>query len=176
VAAKLFKAGLAKKVLVSRVRASPEIDSGILPPHHEVLTRVLVYRGVPRADIELLGRDNDSTFDEARWLAAFVATRPEVRITVVTTNCHTRRAQWIFSQVLGKAMDRVWFVSTPAGKFRPENWWRNEEGFSTVLGENLKLAFYVFRYSHLAYWLGAVLLALTLLVVSRRWNLLSSKP
>lgn len=150
VAASLIRLGLARQALVTHVASSPEVEQKILPPEHEVAIRILRHRGVPGGDILLLGRNNRSTYDEAVALAEFLASAPDARVLVVTNHYHTRRARWIFSQVLGEQMAQVAFVSAPTEEFQRDTWWQSDRGFSAIVGENLKFGFYLFRYSRLA--------------------------
>lgn len=169
VAAALVKRGLARKVLIPQVAAAPEVADGILPPQHDLATRILVWRGVPRENVVLLGQDNASTYDEARSLAQFLESAQEAHVIVVTNGYHTRRARWVFSQVLGTRMAQVTFFSAPSERFEMATWWRTEEGFSTITGENVKFVLYVFRYSRAAYVVvAAVVLTLAMAFWLRR--------
>ena len=98
VAAALVRAGLAKSVLVPRVQPSPEEKTGLSPPEHVLINRVLLARGVSESAIIRLDGDVGSTSDEARRLADFLAAHPEGTVAIVTTGMHTRRARWIFER------------------------------------------------------------------------------
>jgi uncharacterized SAM-binding protein YcdF (DUF218 family) len=150
VAAALVRLGLARKVLVTRVASSPETDDGISRPEHELSREVLLHQGVPAESIQFLGTENHTTFDEAMAVSAFLETSPDAKLTVVTHAYHTRRTRWIFRQVLGNRCRQVSFISVPADGFRVDNWWCSENGFSTIVGENLKLCFYLLRYDRIA--------------------------
>ena len=169
VGAALYKAKLASEVLVPQVHRSPEVEAGMLPAWGELVKRVLVYRGVRPEDVILLGDGIDSTYDEARALADFLRSRPAARVTVVTSNFHTRRARWVFSQVLGSQMKQVSFFSAPTEAFQTDNWWRSEGGFLTILGENLKFFLYLLCYGRLAWWIVGIVCGGALLFSGRRW-------
>jgi uncharacterized SAM-binding protein YcdF (DUF218 family) len=149
VAAALVRRGLAKRVLVSHSISSTEAQDGILPAEHELALRVLASWGVPREDAILLGHENATTYDEAKALAEFLQTSPQARIIVPTSEWHTRRTRWIFARMLGDRIRQISFFSIPTEEFHLETWWRSDEGFRTVVGENLKLAFYLVRYGRL---------------------------
>ncbi len=168
VGAALWKAGLARQVLMARVIEDPDIEDGIAPPHHEVECRVLRLRGVPDDCIVLLGERADSTFDEATLLSDFLASRPESRVTVVTSDYHTRRSHWIFTRVLGDRAQQVAFVSAPTEDFYADTWWETDKGFRAVMGEYVKLVLYGLRYGWLGYEMAGVLVAAVLLVIWRR--------
>jgi uncharacterized SAM-binding protein YcdF (DUF218 family) len=171
VAAALVKAGLAGKVLVPK--ASPSLDGevGILPPAHEVSRSVLRHRGVADADIVILDRPVLDTYGEAVALAEFLDSAPGARVSVVTNDFHTRRARWVFRHVLGARASQVSFVAAPNERFFEASWWQFEDGFHLVVGEYLKLAYYVLRYSprHVAVLTGvACLLAAVFAFLRRR--------
>jgi uncharacterized SAM-binding protein YcdF (DUF218 family) len=169
VAAALVKVGLAQKVLVAHVKASPDVEDGILPPAHEIVRRVLLRRGVAVDDIAILGSQVEHTHGEAQVLAAFLQSSPHARVTVVTSNYHTRRARWAFARVLGDRVGQVRFVSAPAYCFRSDNWWQSEKGVRTVVGEYMKLAFYGVRYGRLGHGAAAVCVTLVVMLLAYRW-------
>ncbi len=156
VAAALVNTGLAKKVLLTHVKPSPDVTGGVSPPIHEINRHILVQRGVAPRDILILGHQITHTHGEAEALATFLESSPEVRVTVVTSNCHTRRARWVFALVLADRSRQISFVSAPSYDFRPDNWWRIDAGIKSVVGEYSKLAFYGVRYGRLGYWGVAV--------------------
>jgi uncharacterized SAM-binding protein YcdF (DUF218 family) len=167
-AAAFLKAGLARKALVCDPAPSADVEDGILPPDGELAVQVLSSRGVAAENILRLGKEVGSTHDEARALATFLESEPESRVLVPTSAFHTRRARWIFRRILGRGIDRVTFVSLPSDGFRMEAWWRTDQGFSAIVSENLKFAFYLFRYSRLPYVLAAAGIALAILARYRR--------
>ncbi len=146
VAAALVRAGLARVALVSHVAMLPDAPPRLLPPEDELARQILVLKGVPPDRIHRLGRDNRTTYDEARALAQFLRSAQPGRVLVPTSAFHTRRTRWVLRRILGDKADAVSMVSIPSETFRMESWWRSEEGFRTIIGENLKLAFYLVRY------------------------------
>lgn len=146
VAAALVNTGLAKKALLTHAKPSADTLSGIRPPIHEINRHILVQRGVAPRDILILGHQIAHTHGEAEALATFLAASPEVRVTIVTSNYHTRRARWVFAQVLGERSHQISFVSAPAYDFRTDEWWHIDKGVRAVVAEYLKLAFYLVHY------------------------------
>ncbi len=167
-AAAFIKAGLARKALVCYPAPSADVEDGILPPEGELAAGVILSRGVPRENILRLGEEVRTTHDEARALAEFLRGAPEARVLVPTSAFHTRRARWIFRRILRGQSDRVSFVSLPTEDFRMETWWRTEQGFSAIVSENLKFAFYLFRYGWLPYGLAVAGAAVAAIVLLRR--------
>lgn len=160
VAAAIARAGLASKVLVSRSHFEPEADDGILLPEYKAIREALLRRGIPAANIITLGESNRTTYDEALALRAYLGAAAPARVLVVTSDYHTRRAQWVFQRVLGATGPELTFVSAPNDAFWSRHWWLCEEGTMAILGENLKLLYYYFRYSPFPYvLLGALLVS-----------------
>jgi uncharacterized SAM-binding protein YcdF (DUF218 family) len=145
-AAALFKAGLARHVLVSHVKRSPLVLAGGVPPEDEIVRRVLIARGVPDSAITIIGQQGASTYDEARALASLLKDKPDARVLILTHEFHTRRARWIFREILGSQGSQIAMVSTPSEEFRFDRWWRSREGFKIIAGENLKFLLYVISY------------------------------
>ncbi len=146
VAAALYKAGLAHKVLVPAVHRGVDVIENLSPPEEEVIRGVLTACGVPERDIIILDSDVDSTENEATALARFLDDHPGASVTIVTTDYHTRRARWIFERRCGGRAPTLHFVSAPAQLgFSASDWWRSENGFTTYLNEYAKLAVYWVR-------------------------------
>jgi len=163
----LYRQGLVSTLLVSHVSPPPAVQDGILPAESAVMRRVLLARGVPAERIEVIGRDHRTTYDEARTLHEFLATRPGATVIVITSDYHSRRARWIFRQVFGSEAGRLSFVGTPSDDLAPATWWTSERGFTLIMGEYVKLLLYQFRYSLTPY---AVLAGVALAVAA--WKLL----
>jgi uncharacterized SAM-binding protein YcdF (DUF218 family) len=168
VAASLYKAGWAPRVLLSTVAAGYSQERRSILAEHEINRQVLLKCGVPERDVTVLNGRAKSTFDEARALADYLDGSPWRRIIVVTNDFHTRRARWIFQRVLGGRAGQIVVVSAASDEFQPGAWWQSEIGFATVGGEYLKLAFYHLRYGYLAWELAAVGLLLAILMYRRR--------
>jgi uncharacterized SAM-binding protein YcdF (DUF218 family) len=168
VAASLAKLGLARRVLVPRTLGTGRDIEGIVGLEDELTCEVLRRRGVPREAITLIGQPCAHTQDEARALGDYLKASPSVRAAVVTSGYHTRRARWVFRSVLGRTAERVSFVSAPWDDFPRERWWRDPSGASAVLGEYLKLAFYVCYYGSGLYWLASLVLVVVVLTVLAR--------
>jgi uncharacterized SAM-binding protein YcdF (DUF218 family) len=154
-AVSLLKAGFARGALVTEIAATPSVIDMIVPPAHEINRQVLLRGGVVASAITILPASATTTYDEAKALAAFLRDRPQIRVLVVTSDCHTRRSRWVFSRALAGQSHQVSFVSAPNDSYRSDYWWQDEAGFVTITAEYLKLAFYVVRYGHLGYWLLA---------------------
>jgi hypothetical protein len=91
--------------------------------------------------IVLCEKNADSTREEAVALRECIENHGWESIIVVTSDYHTRRAGWIWEDVLSPAVTSftlsVWGV--PDGSFEPEGWWRNRRYAKTWLLEFVKL-------------------------------------
>lgn len=168
VAAALGNAGLAKTVLIPETYTSADVKDGLSPPTAIVLGRVVEARGVPSEQIVLLTGASRTTFGDARALLRFLQDRPQDRVIVVTNAFHTRRARFIFRRVLGAEADRLRFVAAPNPGFADHDWWKHRNGASTVLSENLKMGFYLVRYSSVREWMCVALLIGVAWIMRRR--------
>ncbi|MBX3439367.1 MAG: YdcF family protein [Planctomycetaceae bacterium] len=168
--AAVIKSGLAGNVLIPETAVPADVADGLRPATHELLVQVLQHRGILRENIVCLTGASRTTFDDAHALSAYLENRPDDRVIVVTNAFHTRRARFIFRRVLGDQAQRLQFVAAPNPGFAEQTWWQNRSSANIVLAENLKLVFYVFRYSGLYGW-AATLLVIT--VVWRWWRIRS---
>jgi uncharacterized SAM-binding protein YcdF (DUF218 family) len=162
-AAALVRAGYAHRILVAKIDNSLPADEDLVPSAEEIVRRVLVSRGVPAEDVIILPHHATTTFDEAQALASFLKVNSRAGVLIVTNHCHTRRARWIFSHVLGD-LRNISFISAPTDEFELRSWWQTYKGFTNISGEYCKMAFYGVRYGSAAYWLAAA--AALLLIIS----------
>jgi len=65
-------------------------------------------------------------------------------------------------------MDQVSFFSAPSTGFQTDNWWRSEEGFLMILGENLKFLLYLLYRGRLAWWIVGIAAVGALMFARRR--------
>lgn len=155
VAAALYRAGLAGKVVLPTSRPTPDETQGRITPHHEITRRVLLARGVPEDEIVVLPDESTSTFDDAQALARWVGREAPASVAVVTNDYHTRRARWILRRVLAGAPCELHLVSAPTDFYTADNWWRDADGFLAYTSEFIKFAFYQLRYGRALAWLGS---------------------
>lgn len=144
-AAQLYRQGLAPRVLYTRVRRRKEASIGSLPIE-EQMKSMLIQCGVAQDDIEILDRVCVSTFDEAQTANDWLESHPGSTLIVVTNNYHTRRSRWVYQQCV--PIERIQFVSAATDGYGPNDWWRNQDGFSLYLAEYLKFPLYLFLYGY----------------------------
>lgn len=87
------------------------------------------------------GPDVDSTQQEAEALIRCIHQRGWTSIVVVTSNYHTRRADWIWRNLLRGTQPPVslGMDGVPDPEFQPQDWWRNRLYAKTWFYEFIKL-------------------------------------
>jgi uncharacterized SAM-binding protein YcdF (DUF218 family) len=175
VAAALVRGGWARQVLLANTLDSPQVAAGVVLSDGELNGRVMQYCGLNPRQIVLLDGQAESTFDEARALAAYLEHGPSTRVLLVTDGYHTRRARWVFRRVLGIRAEQLSVVSAPTDLFQNQRWWQTDAGFTAVSSEYLKLGLYHLRYGWTGYAVvcgAALLLFMKLLFHCRvaRWS------
>ncbi len=144
-AADLYRQGLAPKVWVSR----PARDGGtrqleeigiVLPSEEEIHRRILMQKKVVPTDVEFFGAGSLSTAEEAYALRNKIAAMP-LRLLIVTSPAHTRRARIIFNDALTAQGSAVQVVATPYEHFETY-WWRDQASARSVILELAKLGYY----------------------------------
>ncbi len=144
-AADLYRQGLAPKVWISspaRDGAARQLEEiGIvLPSEEDIHRRILVQKKVASPDIDFFGAGSLSTAEEAHALRNKLSTKP-LRLLVVTSPTHARRARIVLSDALTAQGSAVQVVATPYEHFEAY-WWRDQGSARSVILELTKLVFY----------------------------------
>jgi uncharacterized SAM-binding protein YcdF (DUF218 family) len=127
-AAQLFRSGMAPRILASGRLLRPY--AGIT----ELMEHDLKAQGVPANAIVPLPHRGTNTREEAVADAQVIASHGWKRVLLVTSNYHTRRADYIFARTLPKGTElRV--VSAPDSEYDPENWWEHRTGLKRFMYE-----------------------------------------
>ena len=140
----LAQGGFAEQILITQVPGSALLTADGPLPFHEITASLLLWGGARADQITILPQPCATTYDEAMALRAFLEDRPQARITVVTSNFHTRRARFAFARVLRDTPHELTFVAAPT--IDPGAWWHHERGLVSYAKEVAKLAFYWLRY------------------------------
>jgi len=112
--------------------------------------------GIPERSFKLIGDGVAGTFDEARVTKKFVRESGYKSILLVTSKWHSRRAYLTFKSVFSKdeKVKGIKITCPPStyDTFNPDAWWKKEADAEIVLGEYLRLIYYIltFRISPLA--------------------------
>jgi uncharacterized SAM-binding protein YcdF (DUF218 family) len=142
----LYKQGYAPTILLSDAYVPPVTRSEAIAAevghpyvHPYVLRReMLDHLGVPPTATAEFGNGHISTTSEAESLRQFVGNRA-VKVIIVTSPFHARRASIIFQQTMPKAQFLV--AVTPEYKLA-DPWWSTQESALLTTSEVMKLTFY----------------------------------
>jgi len=129
-AAELYREGLAPRVVASGRMLRPK--TGLA----EIITRDLEAHGVPSGSVVPFSSHAANTREEAEALRDLVIHRGWKKILVVTSNYHTRRAQFIFGRVFPVGMT-VRVSAAQDSEFDPARWWETRIGLKLFLNELL---------------------------------------
>lgn len=145
-AARIYRGGVASRIVVSFPAATPPAAMGIVPPEGEIATALLVRLGVPPAVIDRLEPEVTSTYEEAVAIRSWAIAQNARTVLVPTDIFHTRRVKWVLEKVLrGSGID-VRVTAIDPLRYSPHNWWRREEGVNAFQQELVKLLYYWVRY------------------------------
>jgi uncharacterized SAM-binding protein YcdF (DUF218 family) len=144
-AADYYRRGLAPKILVSNIGATPAERLGVLQSHVRANSEVLQKLGVPSTAIEPFGDHLSDTFAEATALHEWAVRNGAHRIIVPTDIFATRRLRWTLQHVFGNdAAILVPAINTP--DYLRDNWWKNEHGVIGFQNEVVKYLYYRLKY------------------------------
>ncbi len=140
-AAALYRQGLAPRIVFATLDENMG-DDGETPRTLRKLLRL----GVPREAITVLPHRAESTKQEAQGVREEARRLGWKRITVVTSDFHTRRARWIFRRTLADTGVTVHMASAHNPRIDSTNWWRGDEGLVLYVDETLKTLYYWLRH------------------------------
>lgn len=149
-AAKLYAEGRAPIVVVSNEglmsRWSHEEQRNLY--FHELATRELQARGVPRDKIRVLSDIGAGTYQECLRIRDFAIQEKFKRLMIVTSAYHSRRALWSMRRASTATELIIGVDGAPAGWQMPSpaKWWFSRWGWQTVAGEYVKMVYYRLTY------------------------------
>jgi len=129
-AAELYREGLAPRVVASGRLLRP--NAGLA----EIIARNLEAHGVPSGSVVSFSSHAANTREEAEALRELVIHRGWKKVLVVTSNYHTRRAQFIFGHVFPAGVT-VHVSAAEDSEFDPARWWETRVGLKLFLNELL---------------------------------------
>jgi uncharacterized SAM-binding protein YcdF (DUF218 family) len=133
VAADLYRRGLSNTVLVS--------DSSDCQLNHAALLNL----GVPATAIELFGKANTNTREEAVALRGWAERHAASVFLVPSEPFMSRRVQWIFRREFSGRPATIHVQAFDAPGYSREGWWKSEQR-SMSFNEILKYIYYRWRY------------------------------
>jgi len=144
-AADYYRRGLAPKILISNIGATPAEQLGVLQSHVRANSEVLQKLGVPAAAIEPFGDHLSDTFTEATALHEWALRNGAHRIIVPTDIFATRRLRWTLHHVFGNDAAILVPAVNPPDYVR-DTWWKNERGVIGFQNEVMKYLYYRLKY------------------------------
>jgi uncharacterized SAM-binding protein YcdF (DUF218 family) len=109
-----------------------------IPRNEERYKEILLLKRVPEDAINFFSQGHVSTVEEAESLKKVLGDKP-VKLLVVTSPYHTRRAKAIFKNVLPNAEIRA--VATPYEHFDTQ-WWTDKDSAIAVVLETVQTLYY----------------------------------
>jgi len=127
-AAELLKAGWAPHVVASGRYLRPYASIA------ELERRDLMDRGVPATAIIPYAHRATDTRDECAAIGQLAAARAWKRVLLVTSNYHTRRAEYICSRLLPQGVE-LHVLAAADSEYSPDDWWHSRKGIKIFLHE-----------------------------------------
>lgn len=140
-AAELIKQGWAPRVIASGRYLRPYANIAELEKHD------LLDRGVPASAIVAYSHHNENTRDECTSVGMLLQYRGWKHVLIVTSNYHTRRADYICSRVLPAGTD-MHVIAAPDSEYDPATWWQHRKSIKIFLHEVAGFAVAVWELRH----------------------------
>lgn len=140
-AAALYKSGVAPRVLATGRTLRPYASST------DLMKRDLMEKGVLAGSIDEFTHDEDDTRDEALALSDFVTAHHWKKVILVTSNYHTRRADYIYERTLPPGT-QLRVVAAPDSQYDPNNWWHTRRGVKLFFHEAMGILVALWELRH----------------------------
>jgi uncharacterized SAM-binding protein YcdF (DUF218 family) len=135
---KLYKAGLAKKMLVSGGPLAWNLTSA------EWMKRQAVAMGVPAGDILLQDRSR-STLEDIAYSLPVIKEKGFKSVILVTSPYHTRRSKRVFRKMGAGSGVSVSVYPAQNSDFKLDRWWLRHEDTSHVVWEYVAMVYYFLK-------------------------------
>jgi uncharacterized SAM-binding protein YcdF (DUF218 family) len=145
-AARLYKKGLAPKILIMDIKLGATDEMGLTQPQKDLTRRLLLHQGVPENAIEMVGRTVSNTAEESVGVFDWAQQHGARNLIVVTEIFHTRRARWIFRKRFKGTGTDIQMVAVEPVEYQAKNWWHSEQGLIAFQEEIFKFLYYRFKY------------------------------
>ena len=142
----LYRQGRINRIFVIPEPPNPyrgELEKlGLLEASDEAWSeRILVSSGVPKSSIVFLPDPADGTITEARHVREFLHGRFPGSLVIVTSQFASRRARFIFRQLLKPEHVAVFSYPSPYDLFQSDHWWTQPRNALNVVMEYQKFIF-----------------------------------
>ncbi|MFA6543592.1 MAG: ElyC/SanA/YdcF family protein [Limisphaerales bacterium] len=145
-AARLYREGLASKVVTVGGMPRPTDRLGLTTPYDEMNRRLFREAGVPERDFLILGQGVPNANAAAQAVAIWVKENRVRSLTVVTEQFQTRRVKWCLDRALRSSGVAVHVRAVPVPDYTLAEWWRNEQGLIHFENEVVLNLFYRLNY------------------------------
>jgi uncharacterized SAM-binding protein YcdF (DUF218 family) len=149
-AAELYTSGRANKIILTNdnEQSGWSVEEQRNIPFHELASRALRRRGVPSDAIETLPEPVTSTYDEARLVRGYAEAHGLRSLLIVTSAYHSRRVLWTMRQIFHNSSTKIGLELVPPGQQTPApaTWWLHYRGWQLVVGEHVKMIYYILRF------------------------------
>ena len=140
-AAELIKGGWAPRVIASGRYLRSYMSVAQLEQ------RDLIADGVPASAIIPLSHHARNTREECTVIGKFLGQRGWKHVLLVTSNYHTRRADYICSRVLPHGTE-LYVIAAKDSDYNPNDWWDSRQGTKTFFHEVQGLIVSVWELRH----------------------------
>jgi uncharacterized SAM-binding protein YcdF (DUF218 family) len=139
-AAKLYRAGMAPEIWLTRPWHPPAIDQlGVNFKSEEVYSEeVLVHEGVPASAVRIFGPIISNTESEVRAIGEEMRRSGVNRVIIVTSPPHTRRVRTLWRELAPSGFDAI-VRAAATDPYDANHWWRNTRDALDVTREVLGL-------------------------------------
>ena len=149
-AADLFNAGYANLIILAKTPKQPGSDEfwkrvgKDFSNAKSFSERAFEALGISPSSLELIGQGVNSTYDEAMLVKSFFEKNALQSLILVTSKWHSRRAYWTFGSIF-KDDDATQIIvhTSRYDTFDAESWWKNENDAELVIGEYVRLLYYL---------------------------------
>ena len=107
--------------------------------------RYMVDGGVPEQAL-LLDRKSLNSWQEAVNTLALMRSMKMQRVLVVSDPPHMRRLSWVWGRVFKDSGKDFTLVASDMEGWEADRWWGTSPNAQFVLGEYIKLAYYLYQY------------------------------
>jgi uncharacterized SAM-binding protein YcdF (DUF218 family) len=145
-AAKLYRAGYAPRVFLTRYIPNDRLDASGLQVPQDFADVLKVYAAEARLPLSVvdtipIGVSDPVTLNTARQVAAYCAAQGIRSAIVVAPLFHSRRSELTYRHFFKPLGIRVLSQPFESGQ-QITNWWRTKEGWLTVVQESVELLYY----------------------------------
>ncbi len=139
-AAKLYRAGFAPEIWLTRPWHPPAIDQlGVNFKSEEIYSQeVLIHEGVPISAVRIFGPTISNTEDEVRDVSDEMRRSGVSRVIIVTSPPHTRRVRTLWRELAPNGLEAI-VRAASTDPYDANRWWKNTRDALDVTREVLGL-------------------------------------